>query len=434
MQADNDQDARPISPGDTDAAGHEPILRRVLADRRRWLLGGALLAALAAIGAFLLTHGGGTPDIVTAPVSRGTIERTVLATGVLEPSRLVSVGAQVSGQMRHLHVVLGQSVKTGELIAEIDSTTQQNDVSTAEAGLANALAQRTASAATLARAEAVFARQQELLAADAVSRDDFEAAEAELASARADLASLDAQIRQARLELSTAQANLGYTRIVAPMDGTIVAIVTEEGQTVNAMQSAPTIVKLAQLGTMTVSAEISEADVAGVEIGAEVYFTTLGDTSTRHEARLRAIAPAPESIETEDSISSTDSAIYYNGLFDVDNSDGRLRTGMTAQVSIVLERAADALLVPAGALGEAAQDNTYTVSVLDPDGKRQSRRVRIGISNGTVAQVLDGLAEGERVVVAAESTGTAAAATSGGMPRPPGGMVMGPPPGGGGPR
>ena len=168
------------------------------------------------------------------------------------------------------------------------------------------------------------------------------------------LTAAGAQIKQANLSLNTAETNLGYTKIVAPMDGTIVAIITEEGQTVNANQSAPTIVMLAQLDKMTVSAEISEADVPKVTEGQEVYFTTLGDTRTKHFAKLRTVAPAPTSIETSSSSSSSSSssasAVYYNGLFDVDNADGKLKTGMTAQVNIVQASAKDAITVPASAL------------------------------------------------------------------------------------
>lgn len=406
---------------------------RKLPPGSRWLLGTAALA-LPIVAVLLATSLGSTRvETVTAPVTRGPIESTVLATGVLEPFRLVSVGAQVSGQVKSLHVELGQQVKAGQLIAEIDSTTQQNKVSTAEAGLASSQAQRAASAAALARAQATFTRQQELLAVDAVSTADFQSAEADLASARADLDSIDAQIKQAQLELSTARINLGYTRIVAPLDGTVVAIVTEEGQTVNANQSTPTIVKLAALDTMTVNAEISEADVAKVAAGAEVYFTTLGDSRKKRQATLRAIAPAPASIETEDTISSTDSAIYYNGLFDVDNADGALRIGMTAQVSIVLDRSTNALLIPASALGEAGDDGLYTVSVTAEDGGVHPRQVHTGINDGTLVQVLDGLVEGERVVVAQAGTSIQQATTST-AGRPPGGMMMGPPPGGGGAR
>ncbi|RYG01430.1 MAG: efflux RND transporter periplasmic adaptor subunit, partial [Caulobacteraceae bacterium] len=324
-----------------------------------------------------------------------------LATGVLEPAKLINVGAQASGQVKKLYVQLGDTVKAGDPIAEIDSRTQINTVSNAEAGLSNVRAQRSAAAADLTQAQLNFERQKRLYEQGASAKSDFEAAESSLANARANLTASDAQIKQASLSLNTAETNLGYTKIVAPMDGTIVAIVTEEGQTVNANQSAPTIVMLAQLETMTVSAEISEADVEKVEAGQEVYFTTLGDATKRHYAKLRTVAPAPESIESTSSStsSSTASAVYYNGLFDVDNADGKLKTGMTAQVYIVQASAKDAITVPSGALERRGREG-YFVKVVDADDKVEQRAVKVGINTNVTAQVTEGLREGEKVVVA----------------------------------
>ena len=143
------------------------------------------------------------------------------------------------------------------------------------------MAQLAVRQANLAKVEAEYKRQQAMYAQDATSRSELESALANYKTAQADITAINAQIEQSRLTLATAKEDLGYTQIVAPMDGTIVAIVTEEGQTVNANQSAPTIVKLAQLDTMTIKAEISEADVMKVHKGQTVYFTTLGNTDKR---------------------------------------------------------------------------------------------------------------------------------------------------------
>ena len=197
--------------------------------------------------------------------------------------------------------------------------------------------------ANLAKVEAEYAASKgAMYAQDATSRSELESALASYKTAQADITAINAQIEQSRLTLATAKEDLGYTQIVAPMDGTIVAIVTEEGQTVNANQSAPTIVKLAQLDTMTIKAEISEADVMKVQEGQSVYFTTLGDSETKHYATLRQVEPAPDSINTESNSTSTSSsstAVYYNALFDVPNEDGKLRIDMTAQVYIILDEA-----------------------------------------------------------------------------------------------
>jgi len=368
--------------------------------RRPLLLGGAVLA-LIALAVVFNPFNAKKPDIVTASVMRGDVEQTVLATGVLEPAKLVSVGAQASGQVKKLYVELGDTVKAGDPIADIDSRNQINTVSNAQAGLSNVTAQRSAAAADLTQAQLNYERQKRLYEQGAAAKSDFESAESQLANARASIAAANAQIKQANLTLNTAETNLGYTKIVAPMDGTIVAVVTEEGQTVNANQSAPTIVMLAQLDKMTVSAEISEADVEKVEAGQDVYFTTLGDSTKRHYAKLRTVAPAPASIESTSSStsSSSASAVYYNGLFDVDNADGKLKTGMTAQVYIVQASAKNALTVPSSALERRGRQG-YFAKVVKENGEIEQRAVKVGINTNVTAQITDGLKEGEKIVVA----------------------------------
>ena len=274
------------------------------------------------------------PQYITSEVARGDIEDSVLATGVLQATKMVSVGAQVSGQVKKMYVKLGDPVKQGQLIAQIDSIRQENDLKTAEASIKNQQAQLAVKQANLAKVQSEYQRQQAMYAQDATSRAELESALASYKTAQADILAINAQIEQSRLTLATAKEDLGYTQIIAPMDGTIVAIVTEEGQTVNANQSAPTIVKLAKLDTMTIKAEISEADVMKVEQGQIVYFTTLGNSDKKHYAKLRQVEPAPDSINTETSntSSSSSTAIYYNALFDVPNEDGKLRIDMTAQV------------------------------------------------------------------------------------------------------
>lgn len=355
------------------------------------------------------------PRYLTATAARKDIEQVVLATGTLEAFKQVSVGAQVSGQIKSLKVDFGSVVKAGDLIAEIDSKTQENDLKNAEAQLANVKAQRTAKEATLKQAELAFTRQKKMLAANAAAREDYETAEATLAATRAEIAALDAQIDQADIQVSTARLNLGYTRIVAPIDGTVVAVVVEEGQTVNSNQSTPTIVKIAQLDTMTVKAEISEADIIRVSAGLPVYFTILGDADHRYEAQLRMIEPAPTSINSESSSSSASSsssssstatAIYYNGIFDVPNADGRLRIDMTAQVSIVLGAAKGAVTIPTTALGSRDADGGYTVQVVDAKGNLSPRKIHTGIEDETDVEVKDGLDVGETIVLGDAAAGT----------------------------
>jgi macrolide-specific efflux system membrane fusion protein len=357
------------------------------------------------------------PSLLTSAVARGNVEESVLATGTLKPVRLVAVGAQVSGRIVALKVGLGQSVKAGDLVAEIDSVTQDNALKTAEAALANVKAQRLEKQAQLALDEQTLARQKQMIEKRAVSQADYDSAAAAAAVTRAQIEALDALLAQGEVAIETAKANIGYTRITAPIDGTVLAIVSQEGQTVNATQSTPTIVILGQLGSMTVRAEISEADVVKVRPGQPVWFTIIGEPDRRYDAVLGSIEPAPESIRNDTSIStsttsttstSSSEAIYYNGLFDIPNDDGRLRTYMTAQVHMVLGSATDVLVVPAAALGARDADGRYAVRVVGEDGQVSERRIEIGLNDKVTAEVRDGLAEGDIVV-----TGVAAAQTSG---------------------
>lgn len=378
-----------------------------------------LIAALLMLGGWVWYGQGArssaqVPQVISSAVTRGAIQETVLAEGTLKPSRLVAVGAQVTGRITSVQVVAGQEVKAGDLIAEIDSVTQHNQLRTAQAALANVQAQKAAQEAALAQARRVEERQKRMLSSRTVAQADYDASQEAVEVAEAQINALDAQIEQARVAIETAQANLDYTRITAPIDGTVLAVVSQEGQTVSAVQSAPTIVVLGKLDEMTVRAEISEADITRVQPGQEVWFTILGDTERRFQARLRSIEPAPESIVNDSSItgtvgagSTTSSAIYYNGIFDIPNTDGHLRTYMTAQVHIVIGSAEDALLIPVTALGERQPDGSYTVRVRTGDDI-VSRNVRIGLDDKAMAEVLDGLSEGDQVVTG-EASGAMAA-------------------------
>ncbi|HDN9020820.1 TPA: efflux RND transporter periplasmic adaptor subunit [Aeromonas salmonicida] len=348
---------------------------------------------LIAVGWFFsATSAAPVASYITATAERRDLEQSVLADGTLQAQKLVSVGAQVSGQIKVLHVALGDQVKQGDLLVEIDDLTQQNALKDAEAALDNVQAQLASRRATLRNNGLVFDRQRKVLARGLGSQADYDSAEATLIATRADIRALTAQAVQARIAVDTARVNLGYTRIVAPMAGTIVAIPVEQGQTVNAVQSTPTIVKVARLDTMTVEAQISEADVIRVSTGLPIYFTILGAPEHRYEARLRAIEPAPDSIN-DDTSSSTTTAVYYNGLFEVSNPEGALRIGMTAQVHLVLATERNALVIPAIAL------SGDRVQVVDGAGKLQWRQVKVGLNNKVDAQILSGLEAGESVVV-----------------------------------
>jgi macrolide-specific efflux system membrane fusion protein len=393
------------------------------------------LIALAAIAILSFRYGyfdQQTTSAITAPVTRGNVEEAVLASGTFRPIKLVAVGAQVSGRITALHVKLGDTVKKDSLVAEIDSTTQSNDLKTAQASLANVRAQRQESEADLENAQTTLIRQQTIFRNQAGSKADLDSAEASVKKITAQIAALDAQITSAEVAVETARANLSYTHITAPMDGTVLAIVNQQGQTVNAAQSAPTIVVLGQLDTMIIRTEISEADVVKVKVGQPIYFTILGDPSTRYDATLQSIEPAPESITSDSSVtssstttsssssttsSSSTSAIYYNGVFAVPNPDNYFRTYMSAEVHIILGQAKGVLTIPSSALGAKSAEGSHTVQVVSDNGKRIRRNVVVGLNNNVSAEILSGLSEGENVVVGEASTATTKS-SSGGPPPP----------------
>ncbi|MGJ3436051.1 efflux transporter periplasmic adaptor subunit [Serratia liquefaciens] len=369
---------------------------------KRYLPPTVIVAAIALFLYFRSHDATETPRYITAVAQTRDLEQTVLADGTIEAQKQVSVGAQVSGQIKALYVSLGDKVHKGQRVAEIDDLTQQNALRDAEAALKNVQAQRASKMATLHNNQLVYQRQQAIVARGVGVRADLDSAQATLIATRADINALDAQIIQAQIAVNTAQVNLGYTKITSPIDGTIVALPVEEGQTVNAVQSAPTIVKVAQLATMTVEAQISEADVVKVKTGMPVYFTILGEPGKRYSTQLRAIEPAPDSINdettststsTSSSTSSSSTAIYYNGLFDVANPDGALRISMTAQVYIVLAKAENAVVIPATAL------EGDWVQVVDKQGNIARRPVKVGINNNVDAQIISGVLAGEKVIV-----------------------------------
>ena len=339
--------------------------------------------------------------LASVEVRRGNIEALVTATGVLQPRTYVDVGAQVSGQLETLHVQVGDEVKQGDLLAEIDPTVYLARVDGTRAQLRNQQAQLKDRKAQLTLAEIQLQRQKNLFAEDATTREALQSAEASLRSAEAQIEALSAQIEQTQSTLRAEEANLEYAKIYAPMDGTIVTIDARQGQTLNASQTTPILMRIADLDTMSVQAQVSEADIGQLEAGMPVYFTTLGNQGRRWEGELSRIEPTP--------LVENNVVLYY-ALFDVPNPGGRLLPQMTAQVFFVAGAADDALIVPVSALryGERPQRNAEaasgngrpaTVSVVRPGAEPALREVRVGVTDRVHAEILSGLSEGERVLL-----------------------------------
>ena len=378
----------------------------MMAGHRKSLYGLAALLAILLIGGVLGASSqlsGRAEPVAAYVVDRGDIEKTVLATGILKPSVQVNVGAQVNGQLKKLYVRAGDRVTRGQLLAEIDPTLQQSELRKSEAALESAVAQKQASQFTLTQYQLELKRQLRMDRDGSGTKSNLEEAQARVDTQKAQVRVNMAQIVQAQMALETAKANLGYTRIIAPVDGQVLGIVTKEGQTVVSSQTAPTILVLANVDTMMVQTRISETDILKVRPGQPLWFYVIADPQTRYEGELGYVQPAPqEALEEQNGGASAgnqqSSAIYYNGTFEVDNRQRLLKTSMTAQVFIRIAQAKDALRVPVAALGRSLGDERYLVVVQKENGSEE-RTVRIGINDRQYAQVLEGLHPGERVVI-----------------------------------
>lgn len=376
------------------ASRHTPILR---------LLPWGLLIAVLLV--FWGRRGEQVPvNYITGEVSRGTLEDAVSATGVLEAKEFVDIGAQVSGVLRKISVNLGQAVRKGDLLAQIDPTVFEARVAEDEATLKNLAAQLDAAEASRKLAEQRLTRNRNLLKSDAVSQDELDRSEAEFARSESAIDALKAQIDKARGSLAATRANLGFTKIFTPISGTVVQIQAREGQTLNASQTAPILFRIADLSTMTVQAQVSEADIQRIKPGQPVYFTTLGAPDTRHDGTVRGVEPTP---------ASTNPPVFYNTLFDVPNGDLSLMPEMTAQVFFPMMTRTNVLMMPLAALdyarkqtaGHRAKSSSKKKSgkegakvYLLRDQKPVEATVILGMSNRVFAEVVSGVAEGDEVI------------------------------------
>lgn len=345
---------------------------------------------------------------LTETIGRGDIEINVMATGSLKPSLQVNVGAQVNGQLTKLYVKQGDRVTRGQLLAEIDPTLQQNELRKTGAELESAQAQKQAAQALLRQYLLELRRQQTLIKEGSGMQSTLEKAQAQYDSQVAQLRVNEALIVQSQMAMETAKANLAFTRIMAPIDGEVLGIVTKEGQTIVSSQSAPTILVLANVDTMTVHTRISETDILKVSVGQPLWFYVVADPERRYESQMDAIQEASAESLREDSAgqqpNQQPSAIYYTGIFNIANHERLLRTSMTAQVFIITAQAKSVLRVPLSALGEQQPNKRYRVQVVN--GKQIATRwVSLGLRNGQYAEVKEGLAQGDQVVLMGARSG-----------------------------
>ena len=357
---------------------------------------------------------------ITEEVKRGKIAQTVSATGEISATNLVDVGAQVSGQIKKMHVKIGDVVKEGDLIAEIDNVTQVNEVNTRKAQLQTYQAQLESAQVALKIAQRKYSRYKSLASADAVSKEEFEATEDSLATNRAKIKELQSSIRQTQIAINTAEKDLGYTRITAPSAGTVVSLVVEQGQTINSSQTSPTVVQIADLTSMTNKMQIAEGDATKVKAGQTVNFTILSEPDTPISAKLDSIDPGLTTMSQGSYSKSTDTtsnAIYYYARATVPNPEGKLASGMTTQYTVEIASADNVLMVPTVAI--KTKDGKKFVRVLEANNQAVDREIQTGLKDSMNTEVKSGLNEGEKVVMSEMGAAEKAEAVEREMAGPP---------------
>jgi HlyD family secretion protein len=379
------------------------------------------IAALVAVGIWWLFSSGGTIQYVTAKVTRGSIVRSVTATGTVNPVITVQVGSYVSGPIVALYADFNSPVKSGQLIAKIDPKPFEVKVAEAQAAVANAKAQVGKDRANLAYQKVTYERDQKLVKENVISQDQLDSQRSTYQQAVAQVALDEANIQQQEANLRDAQVNLDYTNIVSPVDGTVVSRNVDVGQTVAASFQTPTLFLIAKdLTKMQVDANVSESDIGGVSIGQHATFKVDAFPDRDFDGVIGQVRQAPITVQN---------VVTYDVVVNVDNPELLLKPGMTANVTIVTAKRDDAIRIPMDALRFAprgsrapaltgAQDQhgpgrhtqVWTVS----GGSLQAVPVAVGLDDGTWAEMLSGsLQPGDQVVTDEIRTGSKSASQTG---------------------
>jgi HlyD family secretion protein len=373
-----------------------------------------LVLALLVFGGYFLLGGsrksGDEARYVTAPVERGLIEATVTATGIVNPVSSVEVGTYVSGPIEALFADYNTPVRKGQLLARIDPRPFQVKVDGAAADLANAKARLAKDRADAVQKQLAVKRTRELGAAGIVSASDLDLAESQDRQAKAQVDLDRAEVQSAEAKLRESQVSLDYTEIVSPVDGVVVSRSVSVGQTVAASFQTPTLFLVAgDLTKMQVGASVSESDIGGVAEGQDATFTVDAYPNSTFKGRVAQVRNAPVTLQN---------VVTYDVILRVDNTDMRLKPGMTANVTISTARREDALRVRTSALRfrppEVGGPGTAVASadhsdhhaarlwVIGPDGAPRAVPVTTGISDDRFTEIASGVAEGDRVIVALE--------------------------------
>jgi HlyD family secretion protein len=371
------------------------------------LIGGTVLTAVI-LASLVFSCKGDTPTYRTEPITRGDIEQSVTATGTVNAVTTVQVGTQVSGTIKTLYVDFNSRVKKGQLIAQIDPSTFESQVQQSQANLLSAQANLEKAQTALANDKKTFERNKELFAKNLIAQSDLDTAETAYQTDKAQVNSAKAQIEQAKASLDYAKQNLAYTKILSPVDGVVISRNVDVGQTVAASFQTPTLFTIAQdLTKMQIDTNVAESDIGVVKVGQEVDFTVDAYPDTTFEGRVWQIRQAPITVQN---------VVTYDVVIQVNNKDFKLMPGMTANVSIVIQKKNNVLRITNAALRfrMSERPSSSVTGTAGAGGKKgpaiwilengKPRRIVMtpGISDGNYTEVTsDDLKEGQQAIVEA---------------------------------
>ncbi|MCR6581139.1 efflux RND transporter periplasmic adaptor subunit [Campylobacter insulaenigrae] len=363
-----------------------------------------LLIILIGVGVYYYFYNKDEFNYLTYEVKKRDITQSIEAIGEVYAKTQVDVGAQVSGQITRLYVRLGDYVKEGDLIAQIDKDKQQNDLDITKAQLESAKANLESKKIALNIALKQYTREQKLYEKKATSLESLENLKNNFYALKASVADLNAQTTQLEISLKNAQKDLAYTTIVAPSKGEIINIAVEEGQTVNANQNTPSIVRLADLSEMEIRMQIAEADINKINVGKSVKFNILNEPEKKFEAIISSIDPANTTITDATSntnlnsnLNSSASAVYYYARVFVKNDNNFLRIGMSTENEIAIKTQKNVLVVPTLAIKNDTEG--YYIEILKDNKNIIKKPVKLGIKDNLNTQILEGINEGDLVII-----------------------------------
>jgi HlyD family secretion protein len=397
-----------------------------------WIIGGALLLAGLGTGGYVYLNGDQKAPVryKTAKIERGTVTQAVTATGTINPVITVQVGSQVSGIIKALSADFNSVVKAGQVVAQIDPAPFQAAVTQMEANLQNALGNLARARADLALQKLNFDRAKVLFQQQLNAQQDVDNARTAYETSRANLLVAEAQVKQARAMLETARLNLEYTTIHSPVNGIVISRNVDVGQTVAASFQTPVLFTVAKdLTKMQVDTNVSESDIGGITEGKSATFVVDAYPNQVFKGTVVQVRNAPITVQN---------VVTYNVVIGVDNSDLRLRPGMTANVSIIIARRENVLRIPNQALrfkpglargmakagtpsalapgrpqGDAKGSSAESVDRASAEGKAKPTiwlpnpqveptavEVKTGITDGTYTELVEGpLKEGDEVII-----------------------------------